>query len=63
MFGEGTSKLANDLSLKILGSIPLNTEISDSTDNGRPIVVEKPGSDISKCYENIAKNVHDFCEK
>ncbi|XP_023209736.1 iron-sulfur protein NUBPL-like isoform X2 [Centruroides sculpturatus] len=43
IFGkEGTKKLAEELKLEILGDIPLDITIRETSDLGHPIVVSKP---------------------
>lgn len=60
IFGDGTTKLAEELSCVILEKIPLNQEIASGTDCGAPIVVRNKHHEISQSYINVAKKVIDF---
>lgn len=40
-----------------LGNIPLNLEIRECCDEGKPIVVLKPDSSIAKSYDALAATV------
>ncbi|XP_018572393.1 iron-sulfur protein NUBPL [Anoplophora glabripennis] len=63
IFGEGTNELANDLECSVLGSFPLNEEISSTTDRGVPIVVENTEGCDSQLYKKIARGVVSFLNK
>lgn len=60
IFGDGTKKLAEELSCNILGKFPLSQEIASSTDKGTPIVIQDKEHEISKNYKNVAEQVVDF---
>lgn len=62
IFGDGTTKLAEELSCDILGRFPLNQDISFSTDKGTPIVIEDKDCEISESYQKLARKVVDFLE-
>ncbi len=56
IFGKG--KVAEFISayrLKILGSIPIDPEVSERSDRGEPIVVGSPESEVAKAFLGIAK--------
>ena len=58
IFGEGGGKkLSDDYKIKLLGEIPINTEIRKSGDSGNPIVISNPESESSKIFKAIAKNL------
>ncbi|MEW6506629.1 MAG: iron-sulfur cluster carrier protein ApbC [Bacteroidota bacterium] len=58
IFGSGGGKkLADDLSLPLLGAIPINANIRIGGDDGKPIIFGEPESDeASKIFE-ISKNL------
>ncbi|XP_072399866.1 iron-sulfur cluster transfer protein NUBPL [Diabrotica undecimpunctata] len=60
IFGEGTSKLANDLKCNVLASFPLDPGISTSTDEGTPIAITQNTGDISKLYHTVADKIEKF---
>ena len=51
----GASRLQEDLSAPVLGSLPLDLSIRESVDNGVPSLVADAESDISKRYREIAR--------
>jgi len=58
IFGEGGGeKLANNYEIKFLGSIPINLNARILGDKGKPIVTEKPESEISLAFKTIMKNI------
>lgn len=58
IFGSGGgSKLANELSLPLLGAIPINPNIRIGGDDGKPIVFSEPDSDESLKILEISKNL------
>lgn len=45
IFGkDGTTKLAEELQIEVLGDVPLDIQIREGSDFGRPIVVSSPDS-------------------
>jgi ATP-binding protein involved in chromosome partitioning len=61
LFGEGGGKkLAEKRNVKYLGSLPLNIETRVLADNGTPIVIEKPQSDISISFYEVINNVEQI---
>ena len=57
IFGEKEGeKLASELNTKLLGEIPLVTEIREGSDKGLPLVVDE-NKDIFKIYKEIAENI------
>ncbi len=58
IFGkDGVNKVAKDLNVDFLGDIPLDADICDLSDAGKPIVIAKPDSIHAKCYKDIALKV------
>lgn len=56
IFGEGgAQRMAEDYSLDVLGDIPLQKDIREQMDNGKPCVVADPDSDITARYKSIAR--------
>ena len=51
----GASRLQEELSAPVLGSLPLDLSIRESVDNGVPSLVADAESDISKRYREIAR--------
>ncbi|MEW6196480.1 MAG: iron-sulfur cluster carrier protein ApbC [Bacteroidota bacterium] len=58
IFGTGGgAKLANDLSIKLLGAVPINAKIREGGDKGLPIVIESPETEEAKRIFDISKNL------
>lgn len=58
VFGHGgASKTAETMGLEVLGEIPLNIDIRETSDEGEPIVRSKPESAAAKAYVSIAEKV------
>lgn len=58
IFGEGGGeRLAHEMQIETLGSIPLDKIIREQTDAGIPIMVAAPESQIATCYRDIARQV------
>ncbi|KAI9593325.1 P-loop containing nucleoside triphosphate hydrolase protein [Syncephalis fuscata] len=56
IFGtEGVRRLADRMKLPLLGEIPLNADICELSDQGRPIVVARPDSLEAHSYVSIAE--------
>lgn len=56
----GGEKLAQELGLPFLGKIPLEPEITISSDSGDPIVLSKPDSKAAKAFLELAENCAKF---
>jgi ATP-binding protein involved in chromosome partitioning len=56
----GGEKLAEELVLPYLGKIPLDVDITTSSDSGEPVVLSKPDSIASKAFLDLADNCHKF---
>ena len=56
IFGEGGGKaMAEQYGVKLLGALPLDIQIREETDSGKPTVVAQPDSRISEIYREIAR--------
>ena len=53
----GAENLADKLDIDLLGKIPLDIGIRETSDNGRPIVISKSRSPHSQSYLNIARKL------
>ena len=56
----GGQKLAEELVLPYLGSIPLDGEIVANSDSGEPVVLSRPDSVAAKAFMKLAENCHKF---
>lgn len=60
IFGHGGAKLeAEKLGTPFLGEIPLEIEIRETADSGKPIVASKPDSPHAKAYLAIAEKMQE----
>jgi ATP-binding protein involved in chromosome partitioning len=55
----GAKREADKLGMEFLGEIPLDLEIRETSDGGRPIVVSRPDSEHAQTYVAIARRVWD----
>ncbi len=53
----GARREAEKLGMEFLGELPLNIEIRETSDSGRPIVVSNPDSPLAGTYREIARRV------
>jgi ATP-binding protein involved in chromosome partitioning len=53
----GARREAETLGMEFLGELPLDIEIRETSDGGRPIVVSKPDSPHAMVYVAIARRV------
>ena len=58
----GGKKIAKDLSISYLGSIPLEPNICDASDNGLPFIAENKTSPATKAFTEIVKKIEHFLE-
>ncbi|MEE8206447.1 MAG: Mrp/NBP35 family ATP-binding protein [Nitrospinaceae bacterium] len=56
----GGEKLAQELVLPFLGSIPLDAEVAIRSDSGEPVVLSRPDSAAAKAFLKLAQNCHKF---
>jgi ATP-binding protein involved in chromosome partitioning len=60
VFGEGGGeKVAQDMGLELLGSIPMDPRISADSDEGKPFVIKHPGSPASKAFGEIIEKIEE----
>lgn len=58
LFGEGGGeKACKEFGLPFLGAIPLTAAIRQTSDSGRPIVLDNPEADESKAFISVAENL------
>ena len=61
IFGEGgVEKTAKEFDKKILGNLPLSTDLRISADSGEPLSFKNPEHEISQEFNKIAKKIIDF---
>jgi ATP-binding protein involved in chromosome partitioning len=59
LFGKGGGKkLAQEMSVNFVGSIPIDTDVCLLSDKGVPIVMEKQNSEVGKAYELIVESIN-----
>jgi len=60
IFSHGGGKqFAAKNSLPFLGEIPIDLEVREGGDTGKPIVISNPNSLVSKAFEDAARNIID----
>lgn len=58
IFGQGGGKrLAEEFGVKLLGEIPIDTNVRIAGDSGKPIVLSNPECEVSKIFKSIAKKL------
>jgi ATP-binding protein involved in chromosome partitioning len=58
IFGaDGGKRMAQELGVAYLGALPLNRQIREQADTGRPTVVADPEGEIAKIYALVARQV------
>lgn len=58
IFGEGGGKqIAEQYSIPLLGALPLDLQIRQQTDSGKPTVAADPASQNAKLYREIARQM------
>ena len=61
IFSTGGAKSeAKKYQTDFLGELPLDTNLRKYSDEGLPICIAEPESDLSKLYLNIAEKIHRF---
>ncbi len=64
IFGEGGGKkLADDYNIPFLGSIPIDIDTRILSDQGKPIVLEKPNCEVSKSFKSISELIQVHFEQ
>ena len=59
----GGQKIAEELSIAFLGSIPIDQEICEDADRGKPFIVEHPDSAASRSFMEIVQKIEDFLKQ
>jgi ATP-binding protein involved in chromosome partitioning len=59
----GGRKIAEELNIAFLGSIPIDQEICEDADRGEPFIVEHPNSVASKSFMEIVRKIEDFLKQ
>lgn len=58
LFGQDVSKhLSEKLNIDHLADVPIDSELSLCSDTGKPIIIQKPESDSSKIFYELANKV------
>jgi len=58
VFGSGGGRsMAEDMGIPFLGSIPLDTQVVSSGDQGEPLVRSLPGSEIAEAFGRIVRSL------
>ncbi len=58
IFGSGGGQaLADDLGVPLLGKLPLVQELREGGDNGNPITVADPSSEMAQSFQEIARRI------
>lgn len=58
LFGAGGGQsLADELGVELMGQIPLLPEMGRGADEGNPVVVAAPGSEVEKAFDDLAHAV------
>ena len=61
IFSHGGARLeAEKLGVEFLGEVPLDIEIRETSDSGRPIVVSNPDSPHAKTFIAMAERIRDI---
>ncbi|XP_043998939.1 iron-sulfur protein NUBPL isoform X4 [Gambusia affinis] len=64
IFGSnGAKQLAETISVKFLGDVPLHLNIRETSDKGQPIVVSSPDSPEAEAYRKVASAVIQSLEE
>jgi len=58
MFGEGGgARMSKDYGVELLGALPLDIQIREQADSGKPTVVADPDGRVAEIYRRIARRV------
>ena len=61
IFGEGgVKKTSEEFKKEFLGEIPINPEVGQTGDEGKPLVESNPNHEISKIYLDFAIKIKNF---
>jgi len=59
----GGRKIAEDLTVSFLGTVPIDPEICEDSDKGVPFIVEHMNSPAAKSFMEIVKKIENFLKK
>jgi len=59
----GGEKIARDLEIPFLGTIPIDPEICEDSDKGMPFIIGHPDSPASKAFMEIVKKIEEFLKQ
>jgi len=63
VFGVGGGeRIAGEMGVPLLGTIPLDPRISTAMDTGTPFIVAEPDSQATKAFEAIVEKIEKFTE-
>lgn len=57
----GAQKTAAEIGVEFLGEIPLDGEIRQTSDDGKPIILANPESQHTRAYSTIAEHILNIC--
>lgn len=63
IFDNVTDKFAKDMDVDVLARLPIDSQISASSDSGIPYCIKDPESDYAKSYKNLANKIINFLDK
>jgi Mrp family chromosome partitioning ATPase len=60
LFGSGRGKkAASDMGVRYIGAVPLDPELSDAGDDGKPYVLFRSETEIAESFRRIVNNIID----
>uniref|UniRef100_A0A8C9NEH5 NUBP iron-sulfur cluster assembly factor 1, cytosolic n=1 Tax=Serinus canaria TaxID=9135 RepID=A0A8C9NEH5_SERCA len=59
----GAEKMCQNLSVSLLGKVPLDPQIGKSCDRGQSFLAEAPESPATLSYRNIIQRIQEYCEQ
>ncbi|XP_067056155.1 iron-sulfur cluster transfer protein NUBPL-like [Acropora muricata] len=64
IFGkDGATNVAKEMDLEVLGDVPLDINIRETADLGKPIVVSQPDNPLSMCFKEVSSRILDKLPK
>jgi ATP-binding protein involved in chromosome partitioning len=59
----GGRRIAEDMGVPFLGDIPIDPQICADSDDGKPFIVEHPGSPASKAFMDIVRRIEEYLKE
>ncbi|KAL4218998.1 hypothetical protein ACF0H5_021582 [Mactra antiquata] len=60
VFGQdGAHNVAEEMNIDVLGNVPLNRVIRETSDSGQPVVISSPDSSQADVYKGIARQISE----